>query len=126
MVNLAGILGQLGDLGTVGLLVALVIMFVVAFKVLEMVFQTIMVAALSGGFYFAISYYLEAVSFSLNSLLFFAFLGGSLYTGYYLVLQGYSILSLLISLPVRFGKSLVEEARELKRRRDTEDEKGKN
>lgn len=115
MVNLAGLTAQLGELGTVGLLVALVILFVVAFKVLEMVFQTVLVAALSGGFYLALSYYLNLVSFSVNSLLFFAFLGGSLYTGYYLILQGYGLLSTIISIPVKLAGSLADTAKRAKK-----------
>lgn len=111
--NPVQMIGQLGELGTVGLLIALVLLFVVAFKVLEMVMQTVLVAALSGGFYFALSYYLSSVAFSFNSLLFFAFIGGSLYTGYHLIAQGYAILTLLLSIPIKAGKVLVKNLRKL-------------
>ncbi|MFB6241856.1 MAG: hypothetical protein ABEJ36_03580 [Candidatus Nanosalina sp.] len=105
------LLSQLGELGTAGLLLALVLLFVVAFKLLEMVFQTITVSALSGAFYFALSYYLDSVAFSLNSLLFFAFIGGSLYTGYYLVIQGYGLITTLAKIPIALGRKLVEKTK---------------
>jgi hypothetical protein len=123
--NILNLAGQLGELGTVSLLLALVLLFVVAFKILEMVMQTVMVSALSGAFYFALAYYLESVAFSFNSLLFFAFIGGSLYTGYHMIAQGYAILSLLLTVPYRIGKSLVSTAgdlgNKLEDRRKTED-----
>lgn len=111
MISPGSFIAQLGEMGTVGLLISLVVLFVVAFKLLEMVMQTVLVAALSGGFYAALAYYIPGIGFSVNSLLFFTFLGGSLYTGYHLLSQGYSIAKLLISLPVKMVKSLFELSR---------------
>lgn len=111
MISAGNFLTQLGEMGTVGLLISLVVLFVVAFKLLEMVMQTVLVAALSGGFYAALAYYIPGIGFSLNSLLFFTFIGGSLYTGYHLLSQGYSIAKLLVSLPIKMVKGLVEISR---------------
>lgn len=89
------------ELNTAVLLIALVLLFVVAFKVLEMVMQTVLVSALSGGFYFALSYYLTSVSFSIDALLFFTFIGGTLYTGYHLITMSYGIASKLVAIPFK-------------------------
>lgn len=105
--NVLEIVGSLGELNTVILLIALVVMFVVAFKVLEMVMQTLLVSALSGGFYLAITYYLESVSFSLDSLLFFTLIGGSLYTFYSLLTTSASLLKLMVKYPVKLAKGLI-------------------
>lgn len=104
--NIFEIIRSLGELNTVILLIALVVMFVVAFKVLEMVMQTLLVSALSGGFYLAITYYLESVSFSIDSLLFFTLIGGSLYTFYSLLTTSASLLKLLVKYPVKLVKRL--------------------
>ncbi len=110
MISAGNFIAQLGEIGTVGLLISLVLLFVVAFKLLEMVMQTVLVAALSGGFYAALAYYIPGIGFSVNSLLFFTFLGGSLYTGYHLLSQGYSLAKLLVYIPVKIGRKLVETA----------------
>ena len=98
---------SLGQLNTVILLIALVLLFVVAFKVLEMVMQTVIVSALSGGFYLALSYYFDPVTFSVDSLLFFTFIGGSLYTGYSLLTTSASLLRKLIKLPVKLVRKII-------------------
>ena len=102
------LLQGLGQLNTVFLLAALVILFVIAFKVLEMVMQTFIVSALSGGFYLALSYYFDPVQFSIDSLLFFTLIGGSLYTGYSLLSTSASLLRLVIKLPVRIVKKIIK------------------
>lgn len=98
----------LGQLNTVILLAALVILFVVAFKVLEMVMQTFIVSALSGGFYLALSYYFDPVQFSIDSLLFFTLIGGSLYTGYSLLSTSASLLKLAVRIPIRIVKKIIK------------------
>lgn len=97
-----------GQLNTVLLLIGLVILFVVAFKVLEMVMQTVIVSALSGGFYIAISYYFNAVQFSVENLLFFTLIGGSLYTGYNLITTSASILNKAVRIPIRIVKKVIK------------------
>lgn len=95
----------LGQLNTVVLLIALVVLFVVAFKVLEIVMHTLLVSALSGGFYLAITYYMQSLSFSLDSLLFFTLIGGSLYTFYSLLTTSASLAKLIVKYPVKLVKS---------------------
>jgi uncharacterized membrane protein len=95
------IIQNISETNTVLLLLALVAVFVVAFKVLEMVFQTLLVAALSGGFYLALAYFLNSVAFSLESLIFFTFIGGTLYTVYHLFLKTFRVASISAKLPLK-------------------------
>ncbi|MFP4038469.1 MAG: hypothetical protein ACLFTA_01650 [Candidatus Nanohaloarchaea archaeon] len=71
------------------ILVLLVGALIVAFKVMEMIFDTITIATLSGALYLGLTYMTEA-PFQLNDLLLFSFLGASVY-------MLYSFLSTLIS-----------------------------
>ena len=88
-------------MNTIVLILALVVLFVVAFKVLEMVTQTFIITVLSGLFYFAFTYFVPSVSFSLNSMLFFAFIGGTLYTAYSLLTSSYKLMTLLLKIPFK-------------------------
>jgi len=128
LINPVEIIAQLGELGTAGLLIALIILFVAAFKILEMVMQTVLVSVLSGGFYFALAYYVDSLTFSLNSLLFFAFIGGSLYTGYHLLIQGYSIVSTVLNLLygtlrflIKIPKTLIQRLKETDIKKEVEE-----
>ena len=89
------------QMNTIVLILALVVLFVVAFKVLEMVTQTFIITVLSGLFYFAFTYFVPSVSFSLNSMLFFAFIGGTLYTAYSLLTSSYKLMTLLLKIPFK-------------------------
>lgn len=89
------------ELNTVFILLGLVVLFVVAFKVLEMLMQTVLVTILSGAFYVALTYLIEAVTFSLDTMLFFALIGGTLYTAYSLLAKSYKIASLLLLIPLK-------------------------
>lgn len=100
------LIGTASETNTVLLLAALVILFVVAFKLLEMVMQTVLVTALSGIFYFAFTYFVSSVSFSLNTMLFFAFTGGTLYTVYSLLTKSYKATKLLLYIPIKLLKML--------------------
>ncbi len=104
-----------GELNTVLLLIALLVIFVIAFKVLEMVMQTLIVSGLSGGFYLAISYYFSSVQFSVESLLFFTLIGGSLYTGYNLITTSASLMTKAIKIPVKMTRKLIEVLKDLSR-----------
>jgi len=106
--QLTQLVQNFSELNTAVLLVALVLLFVVAFKVLEMVMQTVLVSALSGGFYFVLSYYLSSVSFSIDALLFFTFIGGTLYTGYHLIIMSFSIMSTLVSVPFKVVNHILD------------------
>lgn len=93
------LLTSISQLNTIVLLLGLVVLFVVAFKLLEMVTQTFLVTALSGLFYFVFTYFVSFESFSLNSMLFFAFTGGTLYTAYSLLTSSVKIAALLLKIP---------------------------
>lgn len=114
MINsITQIIQAFGQLNTVVLLIGLVVLFVIAFKILEMVMQTLIVSVLSGAFYLALSYYLGSVQFSIDSLLFFTFIGGSLYTGYNLVTTSASLLNKIVRLPVKIIKKVIGFLKEL-------------
>lgn len=95
------IISTFSQMDTIVLLLALVVLFVVAFKLLEMVTQTFIITVLSGLFYFAFTYFVQSVSFSLNSMLFFAFTGGTLYTAYSLITSSYKLMTLLVKIPLK-------------------------
>jgi uncharacterized membrane protein len=114
------IIQNISETNTVLLLLALVAVFVVAFKVLEMVFQTVLVAALSGGFYLALAYFLTSVAFSLESLIFFTFIGGTLYTVYHLFLRTFRVASISAKLPLKLFRGVKKSIQEFLRKRKEE------
>lgn len=86
------------DVATIVLIVLLVVVFVVAFKIMSMVFETVMVSALSAGFYAALSQVLN-YSFSFNQMLTYAFLGAVLYLTYSFLASAYSIARTMLKIP---------------------------
>lgn len=86
------------DIATAGLIVLLVLVFVVAFKVMKMVFETITVSVLSGAFYVALTQ-LFSFSFSFNQLLTYAFLGAVLYMAYSFLASAYSLARTVLKIP---------------------------
>lgn len=93
------------NLETAALLVLLVIGFVVAFKLLEMIFETIMVSVLSAGFYAAMSLFMN-FPLSLNNMLLFAFLGSTLYMVFSVAASTYTVVSKIIGVPLGVLKSV--------------------
>lgn len=89
---------------TVLLLVLLLVAFIAAFKLLEMVFETIMVSVLSAGAYTAFTYLVYNSMPGLNDILLFAFAGASLYIGYTLLASAYGIAATVISVPYKLIK----------------------
>ncbi len=67
---------------TLLLLTGLIAAFIVASKVMQMIFETITLAILSGVFYTTLTFLLGGYSFDYNDLLLFSFLGASLYMLY--------------------------------------------
>lgn len=89
------------------LIALLIAVLVVAYKIMEMVFETVTVAAFSGGFYAALTYLFSGGSmtgFQIDELLLFVFLGASLYMLYSLIMSLYSAGSTLIEIPIEIGK----------------------
>lgn len=86
------------DIATAVLIVLLVAVFVIAFKLMKMVFETITVSVLSAAFYGALSLVLN-YSFSLNQMLSYAFLGATLYLSYSFVASAYGLARSLLEIP---------------------------
>lgn len=86
------------DAATAVLIVLLVVAFIVAFKIMKMVFETITVSILSAGFYAALSQVL-AYNFSFNQMLTYAFLGAVLYMAYSFMASAYTIVRHLLEIP---------------------------
>jgi hypothetical protein len=87
------------------LLTAIVIALVLAFKIMEMVFETLIVTISSGIFYIILRY-MQGGPISLNDLLLFSFLGATLYMIYTLLESAYSIGATLIPLPYKIAKTV--------------------
>jgi hypothetical protein len=93
------------NLETIALIGLLIGGFVVAFKLLEMIFETVMVSVLSAGFYAAMAITLN-YNLTVNNLLLFAFLGSSLYMAFSMATSAYTVISKLVSIPINIGKSV--------------------
>ena len=91
---------------TAVLLILLVLAFVIAFRIMKMVFETILVSVLSAGFYAALSQ-IVGYQFSFNQMLTYAFLGASLYMGYAFLASAYYIVEKVISVPYKIIKILM-------------------
>lgn len=91
------------DFTTVALLLLLIVIFVVAFKVMKMVFETVMVSGLSAGFYFGLTQLLN-LQFSFNQMLTYAFMGASLYLFYTFLASAYSTAKTAIKIPYSLAK----------------------
>lgn len=94
------------DFTTVALLLLLIVIFVVAFKVMKMVFETVMVSGLSAGFYFGLTQLL-GIQFSFNQMLTYAFMGASLYILYTFLASAYSTAKTFIKIPYSLAKIVV-------------------
>lgn len=81
------------------LLGLLVLTLVVAFKVMEMIFQTVTIAALSGAFYVGLTYF-TGVNFVFNDLILFSVLGASIYMLYSFLATIISTTETIVSIPL--------------------------
>jgi hypothetical protein len=91
----------------IGLLIAVL---VIAYKIMEMVFETVTVAALSGAFYAGLTYLFSGGSmtgFQIDELLLFAFLGATLYMLYSFVISLYRAGTTLVEIPIYLFKALI-------------------
>ena len=80
---------------TIVLVLMLAAVFVIAFKVMELVFETLTVSALSGGFYVAYTVLIGGgmEQIVLNDLLLFAVLGAAFYMAYSFLSSAYTYLT---------------------------------
>lgn len=88
------------EVTTLALLVALVAVFFIAYKLMEMVFQTITISVMSGGFYAAFSYLFLGGLPSIMDILLFALLGSVLYIVFTLLESAYTVSKHLVKIPV--------------------------
>lgn len=92
------------ELTTFALLVGLVAVFYIAYKLMEMVFQTITISIMSGGFYAAFSaLFLGGIPTGwggLMDVLFFSLLGSALYIVFTLLESAYTVSKHLVKIPV--------------------------
>ncbi len=86
---------------TIVLLGLLILAFVVAFKVLKMVMQTLLISVLSAAFYTALVFIGFFNGFEFNQLLFFSFLGSGLYLFYSVLASTYTVMSKILSVPYK-------------------------
>ncbi len=95
------------DVQSLLFLALLILAFIVAFKIMEMIFETILVAVLSAVFYLSLVYFL-GFQFTLDRVLLFAFLGASFYMTYSFLASAYTIASTVISIPYHAVMLLAE------------------
>lgn len=91
---------------TVLILGLLVGTLVLAFKVMEMIFDTIVVAVLSATLYIGLTYFTGA-AFQLNDLLLFSFLGASVYMLYSFLATIISTTESIIKVPVKIMLAII-------------------
>lgn len=96
------------EVSTVLLLILLIAAFVVAFKVMKMVFQTILVSVLSALFYVALMILFFNSTPTINDTLMFAFLGSTFYMVYSFLVSAYSITAKLIAIPYHVLKFMAK------------------
>lgn len=100
------------DLQTVALVLLLIGGFIIAFKVMEVVFEMVMVSLLSGLFYVAL-WWAFSYPLSLQRVLTFSALGTILYFAYGFIASVYRVSSELADVPVKAGQILFRRAREI-------------
>lgn len=98
--TLLEIAGLPEPVGMVLLVAALIVVMVVAYKVLEMVFDVAIVAVISGVFYTVLTY-IFATPFSFNDLLLFTVLGAALYLAYTTLYTAFKAGTALAKIPIK-------------------------
>lgn len=98
---------QQADLTSLLLVLALVVVFVLASKVMEIIFDTLLVSAISAGFYLALRT-IQGGAVSINDLLLFTFLGATLYMTYSTIASLYKIGKKVIPIPYHITKTLIK------------------
>ena len=89
---------QTADVVSILLVIALITALVVAFKVMEMIFDTALIAAISGAFYIGLRT-IQGGQITVNDLLLFTFLGASVYMFYSLLASLYRVGTTVIPIP---------------------------
>jgi hypothetical protein len=100
------------DLATAVLIVGLLIVFVIAFKVMKMVFSTVVIAGVSAGFYASLTY-LTSLQFSFSQMLSYALLGSILYLVYSFLASALWLTENLLKIPYSILKTGLDVIRKL-------------
>lgn len=98
---------QQTDLTSILLIVALIAAFVIAFKVMEMIFDTLMIAGISAAFYIGLRV-IQGGQISINDVLLFTVLGSSLYMAYSLLASLYRIGATVLPIPYHIVKTVLK------------------
>jgi len=88
------------------LLLSLIAVFVVASKVMEMIFESITIALMSGVFYVGLTYLFGGVEFAFNDLLLYSVLGPSVYMLYSFLSTVLSTTSKIVQIPLTVIRSI--------------------
>ena len=100
------ILQQL-NLTSILLVLALVAVFIIASKIMEIIFDTLLVSAISAGFYLALRT-IQGGAVSINDLLLFTVLGAALYMTYSTIASLYKIGKKVIPIPIQITKTILK------------------
>lgn len=95
------------NLTSIGLIALLVIAFVLAFKIMEMIFETFLISGISAAFYVGLSL-IQGGGIQINDLLLFTFLGAALYLAYSLIASAYKLGSTVIPIPFNIVKIVLK------------------
>lgn len=114
------------EVTTLALLVGLVAVFYIAYKLMEMVFQTITMSILSGAFYTAFSYLFLGGIPGFVDILMFSLLGSVLYIVFTLLESAYTVSKHLVKIPVAILEAVLYPIKKLYSALKAEMEKDKS
>lgn len=98
---------QQTDLTSILLITLLVAAFIIASKIMEIIFDTLLVSAISAGFYLALRT-IQGGPITINDLLLFTFLGATLYMTYSTIASIYKIAKKVVPIPFTITKTLLK------------------
>lgn len=99
---------QIPEPATTAILVGLIIlMFIIAFKLMQMVMQTVLITVISALFYITLTILFD-YPLEINNLLLFSFLGAFFYTTYTFLASAYSTASKILSIPYKILKTVIK------------------
>ena len=98
---------QTADVISILLVLALITALVVAFKVMEMIFDTALIAGISGVFYIGLRT-IQGGQITVNDLLLFTFLGASVYMFYSFLASLYRVGTTVIPIPYHIIQTVLK------------------
>lgn len=94
------------DISSIILVAALIAAFVIAFKVMEMIFDTMLIAGISAAFYIGLRV-IQGGAISINDVLLFTFLGASVYMTYSFLASLYKIGAKVLPIPIHIIEAVL-------------------